>query len=238
MTIKAAGRLIAEADTMTCFSGAGLSAPSGVGTFRDPVGGWWTKYDPMKMASPEGFAEDPRLVMDWYAQRRHQIGNAEPNAAHRALAARMDITQVTQNTDDLLQRAGCRNVIQVHGDITADRCHANCGHVETIDLLKPPGLRHCPCGRHALRPDVVWFGEGLLPDIWNKAEAACRQCDVLLVVGTGAEVYPAAGLITLARSHNSHIIVVNTNPSGASEIADIELIGSVDDVLPALLKSD
>ena len=106
-----ARHIVQQAGKITCFSGAGLSAPSGVGTFRDPVGGWWTKHDPMKLASPQGFAEDPELVMDWYAERRRQIGHAEPNAAHLALAARTDIVQVTQNTDDLLQRAGCLDVV-------------------------------------------------------------------------------------------------------------------------------
>ena len=237
MTIEAARRLMTNETTVTCFSGAGLSAPSGVGTFRDPVGGWWTTLDPMRMASPEGFAEAPRLVMDWYAERRRQIGAAKPNPAHRALAARVDITHVTQNTDDLLQRAGCTNVIQIHGDITSDRCHVHCGHLEPVDLLDPPSLRPCPCGRSALRPDVVWFGEDLVSDTWHNAETACKHCEVLLVVGTGATVYPAAGLITLARSQGTHIIVVNTNPSDAGDSADIELIGSAADILPMLLKS-
>ena len=235
MTVDAARRMIDLADHITCFSGAGLSAPSGVGTFRDPVGGWWTKYDPMKMASPQGFAEDPKLVMEWYAERRRQIGAAEPNAAHLALAARSDILQVTQNTDDLLQRAGCRNVVQVHGDITADRCHAGCGHHEPIDLCEPPGLRTCDCGNASLRPAVVWFGEGLDMDIWNQAETACSECEVLLVAGTAAAVYPAAGLIELARRRGAGIIVVNTNRSEASDAADVEVIGSVEDVLPQLL---
>jgi len=233
--LKDARAIVAAAPRITCFSGAGLSAPSGVDTFRDPVGGWWTKHDPMKLASPEGFAEDPELVMNWYAQRRRQIGHAEPNAGHRALAARSDIIEVTQNTDDLLHRAGCRDVIQVHGDISADRCHASCGHVESIDLRDPPGLRPCPCGRADLRPSVVWFGEGLVAETWNRAERACTRCDLLLVVGTGATVYPAAGLITMARGHGAHILVINTNPSEASDIADIELTGSADEVLPPLL---
>lgn len=231
-----ARRTIVDSTRITCFSGAGLSAPSGVGTFRDPEGGWWTKHDPMRMASPEGFHEDPELVMRWYGERRLQIARAEPNAAHRALAARTDITQVTQNTDNLLQRAGCIDPIQVHGDITHDRCHAQCGHTEPIDMHNPPGHRPCACGRGALRPHVIWFGEGLDGDVWHKAETACSSCEVLLVVGTSAAVYPAAGLIHIAQHHGARIIIVNTNPSDASNLADIELIGSVDDVLPNLLE--
>ena len=233
--LDAARHIVQAAGRITCFSGAGLSAPSGVGTFRDPVGGWWTKHDPMKLASPQGFAEDPELVMDWYAERRRQIGHAEPNAAHLALAARSDIVQVTQNTDDLLQRAGCLDVIQVHGDIAADRCHAGCGHLERVDLRTPPGRRPCPCGRADLRPDVIWFGEPLDGETWHRAEAACVGCDVLLVVGTDASVYPAAGLITLARERGARIIVVNMNRSQASGIADHELIGSAETLLPDLL---
>ena len=233
--LEAARQIVDAAERITCFSGAGLSAPSGVGTFRDPVGGWWTKHDPMRLASPQGFAEDPDLVMDWYAARRSQIGSADPNPAHRILATREDIVQVTQNTDDLLVRAGCDSVIQVHGDIGADRCHGECGHIERIDLTDPPGRRPCPCGRAELRPDVIWFGEALDPDVWQRAEAACSNCDVLLVVGTDASVYPAAGLITLARRHGARIVVVNMNPSRASGIADVELIGSAAELLPALL---
>ncbi len=233
--LEAAQRLVVDADRVTCFSGAGLSAPSGVGTFRDPSAGWWTKHDPMRMASPEGFAEDPDLVMARYAERRRQIGDAEPNAAHRALASRTDIMQVTQNTDDLLQRAGCAGVVQVHGDITTDRCHADCGHVEPINMLDPPVARPCPCGRSSLRPNVVWFGEGLDGQTWQRAESACASCDVLLVVGTGATVYPAAGLIHLAHRNGASIIVINTNQSEASDLADVELLGSAHEVLPPLL---
>lgn len=233
--LETAQRLLVDADRVTCFSGAGLSAPSGVGTFRDPGAGWWTKHDPMRMASPEGFAEDPDLVMAWYAERRRQIGEAEPNAAHRALASRTDIVQVTQNTDDLLQRAGCTDVVQVHGDITADRCHADCGHVEPVNMLDPPVVRPCPCGRSSLRPNVVWFGEGLDGQTWQRAESACASCDVLLVVGTGATVYPAAGLIHLAHHNGASIIVINTNQSEASDLAHVELLGSAHEVLPPLL---
>ncbi|MEE2719647.1 MAG: Sir2 family NAD-dependent protein deacetylase [Planctomycetota bacterium] len=233
--LEAARDIVDAAGRITCLSGAGLSAPSGVGTFRDPVGGWWTKHDPMRLASPQGFAEDPELVMDWYAARRRQIGHAEPNAAHRILAAREDIVQVTQNTDDLLVRAGCRSVIRVHGDIGTDRCHGRCDHTERVDLVDPPGRRPCPCGRADLRPDVIWFGEPLDPEVWHRAEAACSNCDALLVVGTDASVYPAAGLITLARDHGARIIVVNLNPSRASGIADVELIGSAEELLPSLL---
>lgn len=218
------------------FSGAGLSAESGIPTFRDAAtSGFWIEYDPQKLASPEGFEADPDLVLRWYNDRRAGVARAQPNAAHRALAARSDITNITQNIDDLLTRAGAQNVIQLHGQLIEDRCHRHCGHRETVDLNDPPGQRWCPmCGAH-MRPDVVWFGENLPTDAWDAAEEASTNCDVMLVVGTAAEVYPAAGLIALAKGSGADIVIVNTNPSVASALADVELIAPAAVVLPAIL---
>lgn len=220
------------------FSGAGLSAESGVPTFRDAeTGALWEKYDPMKLASPEGFAENPELVIEWYAYRRRAIAGARPNPAHRALASRADMLHVTQNVDDLLHRAGAAPdaVIQLHGSIAQDHCHGLCGHREAIDLADPPALRDCPACRSPMRPSVVWFGESLPRVAWIRAERACAECDVLLVIGTAATVYPAAGLIGVAKSAGAGVIVVNTNPSGASDVADVEIIGPAGDVVPRLL---
>ncbi|MEE2906379.1 MAG: Sir2 family NAD-dependent protein deacetylase [Planctomycetota bacterium] len=234
--ITQAVEVLRNSQSVTCFSGAGLSAPSGVGTFRDPGDGWWSRYDPMRLASPEGFKEDPELVMKWYAARRRQMAEASPNAAHGALAARNDIVQITQNTDNLLDRAGCRDIIRLHGDITADRCHGHCGYSEPVDMHDPPFHRSCPkCGQSGLRPTVTWFGESLPTDAWERAEAAAIACDALIVVGTSAVVYPAAGLISLAAQTGARIIIVNQEASGASEIADLELLGSADEVLPLIL---
>jgi NAD-dependent deacetylase len=217
------------------FSGAGLSAESGIPTFRDAQTGFWAKYDPARLASPEGFVRDPELVVNWYNDRRRQMSRVQPNPAHAALAAHPDITHVTQNIDDLLHRAGALNVVQLHGTITTDRCHAECGYEEQVDLNDPPGLRHCPnCGEH-LRPSVVWFGEVLPQRAWLEAEQACTSCDVLLVIGTSAEVYPAAGLIDLAHSAGAKIIVINTQPSAASGFADIEIIGPAGELVPRIL---
>ena len=233
--IATARRILADGRHVVSFSGAGLSAESGVGTFRDAQEGMWAKYDPMRLASPEGFAADPRLVIDWYASRRRTIGNAQPNPAHVALAGRADMVHVTQNVDDLLHRAGAGQVIQLHGRIDADRCHGDCGHREVVSLSDPPGLRDCPeCGA-ALRPAVVWFGEALPPEAWNIAERACRDCDVLLVIGTSAVVYPAAGLIGVAKAAGARIIVVNTQSSEASPLADVELLGPAGEIVPQLL---
>jgi len=227
--------MLADGRRVVSFSGAGLSAESGVGTFRDAPDGMWAKYDPVRLASPEGFAADPRLVIDWYAARRRTVGNAQPNPAHVALAGRGDIVHVTQNVDDLLIRAGAREVIPLHGSIGFDRCHGGCGHEQRVDMTDPPGLRDCPdCGA-PLRPAVVWFGEAMPPEAWDNAERACRECDVLLVIGTSAVVYPAAGLIGVAKAAGAGIIVVNTQPSDASPLADIELLGLAGEIVPKLL---
>lgn len=237
--IELAREILEGAYAITSFSGAGLSAESGVPTFRDAQSGGegalWEKFDPMTLASPEGFGRDPEMVMDWYGWRRRAIAQAKPNPAHRALAARDDITHVTQNVDDLLEQSGAANVIHLHGSIARDRCHELCGFDEAIDLTDPPALRSCPqCGA-PVRPGVVWFGEALPADAWSRAEQACTECDVMLVVGTSAAVYPAAGLIALARGCGARIIIVNTQPSDASDLADAELLGPAGEVLPALL---
>ncbi len=233
--IDAARRMLADGQSVVSFSGAGLSAESGVGTFRDAQDGLWAKYDPVQLASPEGFAADPELVIDWYAARRRVVGDAQPNPAHVALAGRRDILHVTQNVDDLLSRAGAEQVIALHGSIGFDRCHGGCGHTECVDMTDPPGLLECPACGAPLRPAVVWFGEAMPQEAWDIAERACRDCDALLVIGTSAVVYPAAGLIGIAKSAGAGIIVVNTQPSEASPLADIELLGPAGEIVPKLL---
>ncbi|MCZ6734502.1 MAG: NAD-dependent deacylase [Planctomycetota bacterium] len=235
--IDGARRLITSAARIVSFSGAGLSVESGVPTFRDAAtGGLWTKHNPMRLASPQGFAEDPALVVAWYAHRRRAIAHATPNPAHLALAERRDMTHVTQNVDDLLHRAGAGRIIQLHGSITADRCSGRCGYSEQIDLWNPPPLRICPKCPDRLRPDVVWFGEMLPVNAWHQAQKACSACDLLLVIGTSAVVYPAAGLIGLARSAGAGIIIVNAEPTEASDLADIELLGKAGEIVPKLLE--
>lgn len=239
--IEQARALVDQAERVVSFSGAGLSAESGVPTFRDKADpdALWAKFDPMTLASPEGFARDPNMVMAWYRWRREQLSHVAPNAAHRALAARRDIFHVTQNVDDLLERAGASSerVVHLHGTIARDRCHASCGFEEAIDLAHPPTLRACPQCGDRLRPSVVWFGEALPTDAWLAAERACATCDALIVIGTSAAVYPAAGLIGHAKSAGARIVIINTHPSEASGLADVELIGRAGEIVPALLLS-
>ncbi len=144
---------------------------------------------------------------------------------------------MTQNVDDLLERAGCKqeSVFHLHGNITHDRCHNRCGFQQKIDLSDPPGLRNCPMCDAPLRPAVVWFGETLPQWAWQQSEQHCQTADCLLVIGTSASVYPAAGLIQLTKSCGGKVLVINTQPSGASALADMELIGPCGDWLPELL---
>ena len=213
------------------FSGAGLSAESGIPTFREAQTGLWARYDPMTLASPEGFAADPELVINWYNERRRKVAAAQPNPAHRAMARRPDISHVTQNVDDLLERAGAANVVHLHGSLTRDRCSDGCGHRETVNLADPPPLHPCPqCGRW-MRPDVVWFGEQLPRDVWMRAEGLATAADVLVVIGTSAAVYPAAGLVSTARATGATVMVVNIEESTA---AGIQLIGPAGRIVPEL----
>lgn len=233
--LEQARDILRSAGRKVSFSGAGLSAESGIPTFRDAQNGFWAQYDPTQLATPEGFERDPELVVNWYNDRRRKMREVQPNPAHHALAAHPEFTHVTQNIDDLLPRAGARNVVQLHGTIMNDRCHSACGYEVTVDLADPPTRRDCPACGASLRPSVVWFGELLPQEAWSEAEHACTTCDVLLVIGTSAEVYPAAGLIDLAASAGAKVIIVNTQPSAASGLADVELIGPAGEIVPRIL---
>jgi len=237
--IDRARELLSASARVAAFSGAGLSADSGLATFRDPdTDALWARFEPMELASLEGFEANPERVIAWYDWRRRKYAAVAPNAAHRALAAQPRMIQITQNVDHLLEEAGvaAERIYRLHGNILYDRCHARgCDYRERVDLEQPRGLRSCPrCGDY-LRPAVVWFGESLPQDTWRAAERLCSELDCLLVIGTSATVYPAAGLITLARRHDSRVIVVDPNPGAASDLADIHVAAAAAQVLPALL---
>ncbi len=234
--IDDAVKLVRLARRPVSLSGAGLSAESGLETFRgrDPEA-LWSKHDPLQMATPEAFEANPQQVTDWYAWRRKVLAQAEPNAAHRALASRESMLHVTQNVDDLLERAGAREVIHLHGTIGRNHCAANCGHEEAIDMADPPPLAPCPtCGKW-MRPSVVWFGESLPEAALEGAIEACVECDLLLVIGTSATVNPAASLIPLAKEASARVVLVNTEETEAGRFADVEIIGKAGEVLPKLL---
>lgn len=228
---------LAAARRVAVLTGAGISAESGIPTFRDALTGLWANYDPQELATPEGFARNPKLVWDWYAERRQRIAGVQPNPGHVALAAlerRFEqFTLVTQNIDSLHQRAGSRTVVELHGNIA----RVKCSREETIvsefpDNESPP---RCPCGAW-LRPDVVWFGEMLPAGALTRAEAAAEQCEVFLSIGTSAQVYPAAELPLRALSAGATVVEINPERTALTRHAHFALPGAAGVVLPQLLE--
>jgi len=238
-SLSKARNIISQAQYVATFSGAGLSAESGLATFRDTeTDALWSRFNPAELASLEGFEENPQRVTDWYHWRRSRYAKVTPNPAHLALARQKNLMHVTQNVDNLLEQAGARreNVLHLHGTITRDHCHAGCGHEEKIDLRNPPRLRRCPQCDHYMRPSVVWFGEGLPSSVLKSAAAVCNRTDCLIVVGTSATVYPAASLIDLVSGNGGQIIVVNSKSDGVRDANAVALIGPAGRVVPALLE--
>ena len=230
-----------RAQRIVALTGAGVSAESGVPTFRDAQTGLWARFDPRELATPSAFARQPRVVWDWYAWRRDLLAKVQPNAAHRALAALEDrtphFTLVTQNVDGLHARAASRRVIELHGNIARVKCSRDGRVVEAWQDDDPAVPPRCPrCGAF-LRPDVVWFEEMLPADALSAAEDAARAADVLLVVGTSAEVYPAAALPALARATGARVVEVNPAPTPLSGLADDCLRGPAGEILPALVSA-
>ncbi len=234
-----------DATRVVVFTGAGVSAESGIPTFRDTMTGLWARFDPEALATEAGFRADPALVWRWYAERRATVLQSQPNAAHRAIAAfeandsrRVDV--VTQNVDGLHRRAGSRRVLELHGDIGRVKCLDGCGTPESIDAgydwrVDPRVPPPCPrCGA-PLRPDVVWFGEFLPEDVLMQAQSTAAVSDVILVVGTSALVYPAAELPELARRGGARVVVVDPNETAIDDIADARLRAPAAVALPALL---
>jgi NAD-dependent deacetylase len=220
------------------FTGAGISAESGVPTFRGPQG-LWRSFSPEKLATPKAFAENPRLVWEWYDWRRQIISQVKPNPGHRALAemerrAPGRFTLVTQNVDGLHDRAGSRRPVKLHGDIWQLRCTGCAAEVRNEQAPLEPLPPRCPCGA-LLRPAVVWFGEALPEDAWDEAFEAATQAQVFLVIGTSVTVYPAAGLVEVARKSGARIAVVNPDPTPADELAEWVLRGPAGEILPRLL---
>jgi NAD-dependent deacetylase len=187
----------------------------------------------MMLASPDGFAAEPETVINWYNERRRTIAAAQPNPAHVAMAGRHDIVHITQNVDDLLERAGARDVVHLHGSMNQDKCSAACGHHEVVDLAHPHPLRPCPRCGEPMRPSVVWFGEQLPPAEWRRADELAARADVFIVIGTSAQVYPAARLITTARASGATVIVVNIEPDSAP---GLHLTGPAGQIVPQLLQ--
>lgn len=249
--IERARALIQNAATAVVLTGAGVSAESGVPTFRG-VGGLWKQFRPEDLATPEAFARDPRLVWEWYAWRRTLVAECAPNAAHRALAEwalrQRTVTIVTQNVDGLHTRAArdaAANTadpspalpVEVHGSLLRDRCSACNARSEPlpVDATSVATLPRCArCGA-MLRPDVVWFGEMLDDAVLAKADAAAVSADVCLVVGTSALVHPAASLPLRTRARGGAVIEVNPEATPLTRAATVSIRGSAADVVPSLV---
>lgn len=236
--IEHAARALRDARFVAVLTGAGVSAESGVPTFRDAQTGLWAKYDPRELATPQAFARNPKLVWDWYAQRRRAVSEVEPNPAHVALA---EIEKrvpkfhlATQNVDGLHRRAGSHKLVELHGNILRVRC-SKCGvRASEWSDARPPRCDLCDA---YLRPDVVWFDERLPRDAQADAADAAGRCDVYIVAGTSAEVYPAAGLPYAALRNGACVIEVNPETTTLTPSATLALHGKAGEVLPALVSA-
>lgn len=239
---------IHNARHIVVFTGAGVSAESGIPTFRDAQTGLWEKFDATQLASPAGYKADKELVWGWYEWRRMKVLQAAPNPAHIAIAELAThaerFTLITQNVDDLHERAGSVDVIHLHGSLHHPRCFA-CARPYEFPLeipnepadgrrLAPPRCSHC---NGYIRPGVVWFGEMLPEDQWQQAQLAARNCDVLIAIGTSSVVWPAAQLPNDAARVGATVIQVNPDQTAFDNIAHYNLRGKAGDILPKLLEA-
>lgn len=227
---------IAGAQNLFVLTGAGISAESGVPTFRDALTGLWARFDPEELATEEAYRRQPALVWQWYQHRRELVSAAQPNPAHYALAAlaqQKAMTLITQNIDGLHQQAGSAHVVELHGNLFANKWLDGCGRCDTVPALpgEPP---HCALCGAMMRPGVVWFGEDLPRVARFRADHAAQHCDLCLVVGTSGLVYPAAALPGLAKEHGARVIVVNPQPSVLDDTADLILPAPAGECLPML----
>ena len=233
------GALIAalrDARHVCVLTGAGVSAESGVPTCREAQDGLWANYNPQELATPDAFLADPALIWRWYRWRRETVAGVEPNPGHFALARLADIvpqlTLITQNVDNLHQRAGSQNVTEFHGNIFDDRCFADGSLQQGDEESAVPVCRDCGSN---LRPGVVWFGEAIPAQALDHSCAAASACDVFLSVGTSSLVFPAAGLADLAKQSGAIVAEITPNPTANASNFDFALAGNSGIVLPELV---
>lgn len=233
---------LADAEHVAVLTGAGISAESGIPTFRDPDG-LWEKFDPKELANVEAFLNNPELVQGWYAHRKSLAQEKQPNPGHKALAELetliSDFTLITQNVDDLHNRAGSQRVVELHGNITRTYC-IDCGTPavdEDLEAIASGEPACCgDCGGY-LRPDVVWFGEMLPDGAMETAYAAARRSEVFLSIGTSAVVYPAAGIPRVAKEQGAYVAEINIETSAIADAIDEVVLGKAGEVLPDLVKA-
>jgi NAD-dependent deacetylase len=246
---------LSRACQVAALTGAGISAESGIPTFRSGASALWRNLRAEELATPEAFARDPALVTDWYRMRLQIVEQARPNPGHialaqieRHLAARgAEFTLVTQNVDGLHAEGGSESIVELHGSIRTWRCTA-CAHEQSLDQLGRTAelggaaqhgrlpedkdrLFHCSCGA-VLRPGVVWFGESLPFGAWERAERAATAAEVFIVAGTSAAVYPAAGLVGVAKHAGAYVVEINPEATGATSICDLSVRAPSGEFLP------
>lgn len=236
-----------KARKIVFFTGAGISADSGIPTYREKLSGIWTGYDPRDLETAKAFQENPALVWGWYLWRRARVAQAEPNSAHLVIShmanSLRQISVITQNIDDLHERAGSLNIVHLHGSLAIPKCFA-CHRPAVVlpdhsalpdegALIEPPRCQRC---NGKMRPAVVWYGEDLPPQAWKTAVLLVKDCDLLISVGTSGIVMPAAGLPDLALSSGASVIHVNKAHVAMGEQKEFMLIGAAAEILPMLLE--
>ncbi|SDT81202.1 SIR2 family NAD-dependent protein deacylase [Actinoplanes derwentensis] len=244
--LRKAAEALAAAQRVVVFTGAGISAESGVPTFRDALTGLWERFDAQTLATPQAFEDDPELVWGWYEWRRSLIQRVAPNPGHAAVTTIQNraprTVVITQNVDDLHERAGSRDPIHLHGSLFTPRC-AGCAHPAEVPAatepdegrrLAPPRCAHCFA---PIRPGVVWFGEALPEQALETAVQEATACDLLLTVGTSGLVYPAAEIPKVATMFGATVIQVNPQPTPLDATATINLHGPAATILPALTEA-
>lgn len=230
---------LAAAESVCVLTGSGVSAESGVPTFRDAQTGLWAKFEPEALATMEAFQRNPSMIWDWYEWRRKLVRQAKPNAAHYALANMESLfprfSLITQNVDGLHQAAGSQKMIEFHGNIMRTICADEGCVIEDYDASQSPP----PCPRCAayLRPDVVWFGEAIDQGSLDKAIALADECDVFFAIGTSAQVQPAAGLAEVAMQAGACVVEINPQRTVLSKRANFALHGAAGEVLPLLIET-
>lgn len=228
-------QIIQNANSIVFFTGAGISAESGIPTFRGKDG-IWNKLKPEELANFNAFLKNPKLVWEWYQHRKEIIHNCQPNPAHKIIAEIQNkferVSVVTQNIDNLHRRAGSKIVYELHGNIERNYC-IDCNKQYGDNVPLKDGLPKCECGG-LVRPDVVWFGEYLPQEVFKASEKEAEKCDVFFIVGTTGIVYPAASIIYIAKNSGAYLIEVNTNATDVSPSADKSFFGKAGEMLPQI----
>ena len=248
--LEEAARIVSESKFLICFTGAGISAESGIPTFRDS-GGLWEKYRIEDVATPEAFHKNPRFVWEFYLERRKKIKEASPNPAHYALASLekafkekdREFYVITQNIDNLHRIAGNENIIELHGNIWYTKCsNPNCSNSTPFydDRVNMDEYEEFPprceiCGS-LLRPHVVWFGEPLPEDAINRAFNVSSMADAVIVIGTSGSVFPAAYVPYIVKEKGGSVIEVNVRRSSITHIADVFIMGKAGDIVPRIVE--